>query len=1273
MPQGFFDCTPEELKGLDASRAVELLHKILLAESRSLGINIAHLNAPFNINAADGGVDGQIDGYDQNLESSSIIFPGRTAYQVKSGDFDFTDSVYRSMLYDGRRRGVRGTLKPRIREIAEHNDTFALFLTSKSDPNKSEKEIEILNIIKEDVPGTTMTIKLVEIDSILGVLKPHLPVRLWLKGYSEFPGEDFETWESRQIMSQPFQSDLDRNQVIDNIQQLVRSSDLRDRNIRITGFPGNGKTRSVLEALRADDLKDSVIYFSGPSKALDRSLLNNLGLVQGISAIVVIDECDQQSFYQANDILGNAAESLKLITIYNEPGNSVDARNIDISDNHLLSEDAIKQIMIHHGLAEDLAERWSVWCDRSPRVAHMLAENLVNANQDLLQNPSYSSAMELFISNHGDIESAEYMKRKQVLMWLSLFKRFGWHEDYESERQFIIRKIIKDYEMTLPDIKRVIRDLKDRKVLQGEKTIYISPRVLHIRSWIWWWDDHADPFDYPSFVLARDDEGNQIDMTDKLKTWFTDMFRYAQSSRDASNVVRTMLGDDGILANQTELLEALGSNFFFSLTQAAPKAALHRLKIYLDGLTDTELAESKFRSEILRSLEICVVEKPLFLDAASLIQRLAITETDFRYSNNSWGVFAALFSNAPGQVAPTQASPKERLPLLKDTFEHYGDLGIKLALDCIDAALEADSFFRVVGAEQRGMQPDVQMWQPKTYQELFDAYQAVWSYLVLRIVDLSNEQLIKATQIINNKFRGLLRLKSLATLFAKDYGTLVMDSIISKEQAIQTLSSIKKYEFDSLPSETVESVEQIINKLEGSTIEDRLERLVGMDLMDDWYGEELESSHQKLQLLVKDFLNNPELLVEYTWLFTNKAKGGYRFAKLLGDADKQAAVFPIILKCTISALQNEQNPSVFFFAGYMMSIYERDQAAWLAIIKELDTMAIFEPCLLEIIWRNGLNDNAGEIVLQNVKNGHSSGDKLNMFRLGGAIKNLSETMFKKWIEFLLCDDSPDSKATALDLFMTYYVFQVERRLPKKLALQVLTDKLLIDKSDRTNSSIDWEWSQVATRFIDQNPNTYRELFYFIIENAGKRNTLFDSSYREPVSVLTRLCLINPSGTWPYIGDRLIAEKVWERYHYLENWLGGPHGFDSEVTGALIIFPQDMILNWIEDDIDKRAQLIASLIPHQLETTAGNDSWLTVMLNRYGKNEAVQSALISNLWSEGYSGPSSRHYAIKLEEVRRYKTHHSDSQNIVSWADRYIASLSQTVERSKAEEERSDFY
>jgi hypothetical protein len=1273
MPQGFFDCTPEELKALDSNQAVELLHRILLAEARRLGINIAELNIPYNVNAPDGGIDGQINGYDDQLDLSPIVLSGHTAYQVKSGDFDFTDSSYRNMLFDGRKRGSPGTLKPQVREIAEQNATFVLFLTSKSDPNRSDKETAIFDIIAAEVPGTTMTVKLVEIDSILGILAPHLPVRLWVKGYSEFPGETFDAWERKQLMSLPFQSDPDRDQIIENIQQLVRSSDRRDRNIRVSGFPGNGKTRSVLEALRADDLTSSVIYFDSPSKALDRSLLNNIGLVQDITAIIVIDECDANSFTQANDILGNAADSLKLITIYNEPGNTVNARNVDIDENHLLSEESIKQIMVRHGLTQDLADRWAMWCDRSPRIAHMLAENLANASQDLLQNPSYSSALELFISNRGDIDSDEYKKRKKVLMWLSLFKRFGWHNDYENERQFIIRKIINDYEISLPDIRQVISDLKERKVLQGDKTIYISPRVLHIRAWIWWWNDHSDPFDYPAFQSVEATDGSQIQMTNELKSWFTDMFRYAQDSRDASNVVQEMLSDTGILANQTELLEALGNNFFFNLTVAAPEAALHRLKVYLQDLSEDGIKNLSYRSEILRCLEVCVVEGPLFYDAASLIQKLALTETDHRYSNNSVGIFSALFSNAPGQVAPTQAPPNKRLPLLEDTFEHHGDAGIDLALQCINVGLEADSFFRVVGPEQRGLRPDVQMWRPETYQELWDAYKNIWDYLVAHMSELNDKQREKAITTINNQLRGLLRIRSLATDFIKDYDNLTIKGLINKEQAVQTITLIKKYESDNLSAETIELIDHIIDRLEGSTTAERLERLVGMDLMDDWYGDELESSNQKLQSLVKEFLDTPQLLSEYPWLYTDKAKGGYRFAKLLGDNDEENVVWPVLLDGIVIALSAEDNPSVFFFSGYLMSIYERDQAAWTAIIKQLNSIEVFKPYIVEIIWRNGLNDEVGAIVLDNIKAAHGKSEQLNMFRLGGSIKNLSEPVFKQWIEFLLQEESGSSKATALDLFMTYYVFNVKRKLPKTLALRVLTNELLAKKTSRGNSSIEWEWTQVANRFLDQYPQSYKDLFEFMIERVGIDDTLFDSSYREPISILTRLCQIDPVYTWPHIGEKLLAEKSWKQYHYFENWLSGPHDFGHDSVGAMAIFPKNLIINWIGEDTEKRAALVAGLVPHQFDAADGKDSWLTILLKLYGENEALHSALIANFWSEGYSGPSSRHYAIKLEEVRRYKSQHADIPNVANWADKYIAGLSQSVERAKADEERSDFY
>ena len=38
------------------------------------------------------------------------------------------------------------------------------------------------------------------------------------------------------------------------------------------------------------------------------------------------------------------------------------------------------------------------------------------------------------------------------------------------------------------NFKKLFNDLKKRKILQGEFTLYITPKVLHIKLWTEWWD-----------------------------------------------------------------------------------------------------------------------------------------------------------------------------------------------------------------------------------------------------------------------------------------------------------------------------------------------------------------------------------------------------------------------------------------------------------------------------------------------------------------------------------------------------------------------------------------------------------------------------------------------------------------------------------------------------------------------------------------------------------------------------------------------------------------
>src|SRR5271170_3690295 len=86
MQQGFFDVTPDDLGLLAPELAVAVTREMIWAEVSELGIPITDADVPFDINAADGGVDAVVKANPKSA-GRGLIFPPQTRYQVKAGKF----------------------------------------------------------------------------------------------------------------------------------------------------------------------------------------------------------------------------------------------------------------------------------------------------------------------------------------------------------------------------------------------------------------------------------------------------------------------------------------------------------------------------------------------------------------------------------------------------------------------------------------------------------------------------------------------------------------------------------------------------------------------------------------------------------------------------------------------------------------------------------------------------------------------------------------------------------------------------------------------------------------------------------------------------------------------------------------------------------------------------------------------------------------------------------------------------------------------------------
>jgi hypothetical protein len=78
-----------------------------------------------------------------------------------------------------------------------------------------------------------------------------------------------------------------------------------------------------------------------------------------------------------------------------------------------------------------------------------------------------------------------------------------------------------------------------------------------------------------------------------------------------------------------------------------------------------------------------------------------------------------------------------------------------------------------------------------------------------------------------------------------------------------------------------------------------------------------------------------------------------------------------------------------------------------------------------------------------------------------------------------------------------------------------------------------------------------------------------------------------------------------------------------------------------------------------------------VLVRYGDRKEVQSELIANFASEGWSGEASLHYINKRQFLLNFQKDETDP-NVNNWIDLYVKDIEWHIKREKVNEERQDF-
>ncbi len=1239
-----FEILVDELTQLDPTRSVELLHKMLWTDASISEIPSTNINIPSEINDSDGGIDAEVVNADRNSKYG-LIKKGTTYYQVKSGK----NLIIKEILFNS-----KGKLKPKIKMCFDNNNTLILILTGYDKPETHNNELlkKFYDALQNvSITDTKPNIEIWKKNTIVSFLNHFPSLIVDIKNIkSNFITH--ETWSKNNDFRQEFIKDEKQIVYMNNIQDQLRNWS-QSTNIRVIEEPGAGKTRIILETTRSDDIAPLVLYFETPDDLDYNDFSRSIKHDTNKHMILVVDECDDMAYERISNQFRQHGSRIKLITIHNE-------FNEDYSNNKfsppLLSNKQIESILEKYHIPKEHISKWARECGDSPRAAHIIGFNLEKYPQDILKNPNSVPFWERYVANKNDVKSPEAKIRWKVLMWISLFKRFGYRDVYSQHIKYIA-KLAKTYDnISLGDFNENVDTLMHMKVLQGKIILYITPKILHVKLWVKLWEKfgNAVAIDLDNLILKN--ENNEIDSTTHIFiTWYFDMFRYAKKNLVAQSRVKKLLAEGGLFEKYMNTdKNTIIQNFFLVIAVIHPNDSLSFLERFFSKMSHEKLLNYKTgRTEIVFALNKIVMKKEYFSQAMKLLLTLAETENS-TYANNATGSFMGLFSIVYGHnTAPTELAPIERFKILQEEFANSSTTRRIIMINACGAGLHEP--LGIVNVHEYGeLDDNVKVWIPANGNEIDDYRIAILIFMRSLLPKCNNDVRSEIVKVVFTSARNMLVNSKTVLIFFSILRSLNANNYANKESLVDSISKELKYN-DHISKDMKLKLKNLLNNdIIGVDYVSKLHRYVGMDLLVDKIDENHDSLFKKRFCKLIDDSKNYELIKnELPWLIGKNAKNGQYFGYELGNHDKKFQLLPNILQSYRNVQYDPKLNTCHFLGGYMRVLYENNIKMYDQTLDLIFSDSVLYKLIPELIWRSGINDKSAKMLLLILDKPSMDYTIFEYFQYGRFGK-LSDSIFVKWLEKIIKSNTRDSVILAINL--------LDKQLDYNFNWNLISDDLIFNLLTSEHISdtyhdvmLEYYWKNIADKFIKVYPSMLMPLAKHIFDNFSGNSIFSAIGNTQCLEILNDIISKHPSKVWELVSSYLDPRT--KHTVTMTLWMRGD-GHDKK--SIFDKFPIDDVMSWIDESPNKRAPIIANLIPHDFNIARK-------ILAKYSKIENVGRYIIINFNNESWTGSGATHHENKKQKLEELYKKESNI-NVQKWLSEYIQDTERAIDRFRGFDE-----
>jgi hypothetical protein len=1249
MPD-LFKVESKNINALDALQLTKLLKLLLHSEARTSGIAARAVDVALNITVADGGEDGRIE-WSDGPENTEYLPNRLVQFQCKATDMGPADCA-NEIINKG------GTLKHMIDDVLSKGGAYILFTTQELNEAQKEERIKQIREQLEQLGkpyANSAVLNIYDAAKIEGWVNKYIysivtvlnwvgrPLDRGLKTWSDWSQyDDYQRF--------PFVVDDERRNSVITLKALFSE---QRKCARIIGLSGLGKTRLALEVFRDvgayDDLGKRVVYVDAGSNSSVYGLACDW--VQcGLEGIIVVDNCELSLHERLVKEIKRADSKLSLLTLdYNLDRGGAHTEMVQLKK---LSDGHIKQILepVYGRTIPDI-DRVAAFAQGFPQMAVLLADARLDREPDMGRLNNDDLARKMIWGGRDPVPIDE-----KILQGCALFDRFGLDDEVSFEYEFIAKNVVDvDVDVFYQCVKRFERrGIIDRR----GRFAMVIPKPLAIRLAAEWWLQTRP--EKQKKLIASDMPGNLVDS-------FCNQISRLDFLPEVKTLTEDLCGTQGPFGQAEMILSDRGSCLFRSFVEVNPEVTSRSLSRVINSLNHEELlsVSGDVRRNLVTALEKLCFHESCFEESANSLLLLASAENE-SWSNNATGYFKQFFNTF---LSGTEAPPHLRLRVIDRALGSSSEPIKSIAVDALTQAIDTHEGVRMIGAEYQGSGAPLQEWRPKVWGEAFSYWEDALERLC-KLVEQKDSHAAKAKAAIANHIRGLMQ-----------YGRVnKLDSVIRRIVATEgplwaaALDNIKdslRYEGGKMPLEGKTKLQEWIQLLTPTELGERLKLYVTEPPYEHEKGEDghfVDVAELNVEALAKEVASDPDIIIPYlSDLLTGDQRLAYLFASTLVQS---VGRWEPLLSEVVERVLRIEKPNINFLLGILNGVFVCDATQWIATVEKLYLIEALNPYYAHFIISGKVTQQQLGLLVELISRNKVNLNSANILVYGRPLEHLPpDTVCRFVLDLSLISDN--AAWIACDILYMYCHGNSERWEQCKTVFKEIVIKMPINESVIQNRHEMYLWKDIAEKLlVTEGVEFAKEISSNIISACLDRISYSDLLHY--VKPITRI-IFHQYGreVWPAFADAIKNSDPLKKYR-LSQLLSTEDTFEKMKPSVLAELPDDTLRDWCFQEPEMAPRFVAEVTDMILETEEGLQisPRAQFLIDNFGNNKKVLSALTSNISTFGWTGSLVPYYQKQLSMFETLRNH--EKVEVREWVNSWIEYLTKMIDKEKCRDEEHDW-